>query len=608
MHRRILVTLGLFLIASATAQDGPSPDPSPPSEQEHFPIPDEWPGIEFSEVRVYLYNPGRNDENLIIEKGKLHPDVVNPEGIKLDATQTQRLLTLLRHESPDEGVPACMFRPHHGVVFYDRDGKPIANVSICFLCEVAGSVPNSHPMSESDFAKLKRLVQDLGLPVFESATEADVHFAKQWPDAKLKAAIDQYISGEPELPSIDADSLGSQLQGLGQRIHPFLLSHLADEGLRDDLPEKDPDKTRQAKRLRLLCNLVGDTPPAAIIPLLAPFLDEADPSVRCDVAATIAKTGVPEIIPFVRKAFSDMGRSKSHAVDLEDSVAGMTVSACALEGLQVAMDRGVLDAGVKTQLFPDVKASHDGIRAAPWAKALIGFDSDEALKHFLSGGFLNAGHRDLDSILTASVEANLRVPREHLLKLIAELKSAGLDPDHQRWLLGPALVLLGQHHHPDDLELFQSMSESDLANHGMPGLLAWHGLHGYRERLSKQVEEKGYDSLNHNQRLYFAASEFTAKGQYYFWYEDGGRWRDALSGLKAMKRDQLIKTLEEIVAKFRPDGPSDDWETRKAQFQVLRKNGAFQDFTGFEEGMTEAADPKGLSLDRFAIEHAESFK
>ncbi|HEY1123294.1 MAG TPA: DUF4375 domain-containing protein [Haloferula sp.] len=620
MNRRLLVTLGLFLITGAIAQDASSTDPAPPSEQEHPPIPANWPGVEYAEVRIYLYNPGpRHEEKLIIDKGKLHPEVFNPDGIKLDATQTERLLTLLRHESPDEGVPSCKFLPHHGIVFYDREGKPVAHVSVCFLCEIEIADPANHRMSESDFAALKHLVQDLGLPVFKTSTEADVHFAKQWSDTKLKAAIDKYLFDESELSAIDDDSRGEQLRGLRERTHPFLLNHLAAEKLRSDWLKKAPNKNRQGTPFSRLCGIFGDTTPTAVIPLLAPFLDEADTSARCSAAATIAETGTPGIVPFVRRSLKDLANDTSADIippppdQLRNEVADYrtTVSSFTLWGLQKAIDRGVLDPETKALLFPDVQALSPAIgigHLKEWAKVLIGLDPNKALELLLSDEYFKVNSPKLSSFLETAVEVNLQVPREHLLKLVAELKSAGLDPDHQRWLLGPALVLLGQHHHPDDLELFQNMSDSDLAHHGMPGLLAWHGLHDYRMRLSMQIYEKGSDSLNENQRIYFATSEFTTRGPYYFWYPIGGHWREALAGLKAMKRDQLAATLEEIAAKFGPDGPSADLETRKTQFDTLQKKGVFKDFTGFEEGTMEAADPKDLSLDRFAIEHAESFK
>ena len=617
MTRRLLVILGLLQITGATAQDAPPPSPLPSSEQELAPIPDNWPGVAYSEVRIYLYNPGRRYEgNLIIDKGKLHPEVMHPDGIKLDAKQTERLLTLLRHKSPDEGVPSCMFLPHHGIVFYDREEKPVAHVSVCFLCEIEIADPANHRMSESDFAALKHLVQDLGLPVFKTSTEADVHFAKQWPDEKLKAAINKYLFDESELPAFDEDSREGQLRGLGTRIYPFLLSHLAAERPRSDWLKEAPNENRQGTPFSRLCSIFGDTPPAAVIPLLAPFLDEADTFARCSAAATIAETGTPGIVPFVRRSLKDFASHTSTDIipppdQLKHKVEdyGTTVSFCTLKGLQKAIDRGALDAETKAQLFPAVQAlSLDIGYLKEWAKVLIGLDSNKALELFLSDKYFKADSPNLSPILEASVETNLQIPRERLLKLIAELKSTGLDPDHERWLLGPALILLGKNHHPDDLEFFRSMSNRDLSNYGMPGLLAWHGLHGYRERLSMLVYEKGSDSLNENQRLYFAATEFITRGPYYFWYPIGGRWREALAGLKAMKRDQLSTTLEEIAAKFGPDGPSADLETRKVQFDRLMKEGAFKEFTGFEEGAEDAADPNDLSLDRFAIEHAESFK
>lgn len=617
MKRRVLVTLGLILIAGAAAQDTPSPDPSPPAERKTPPIPADWPRVEYAEVRAYLYNPGETPENLILQNGKLHPEVVNPDGIKLDATQTERLLTLLRNKAPDGSAVGC-FAPHHGFVFYDREGNPVADVTVCFLCELGVAEPGDHSMTTWDFAALGRLVQDLGLPVFKDSIEADAHFlelAKHWPDVKIKAAIDKYLFDEAKLSVFNEHSLGMLLQGLGERTHPFLLRYLADENLRAGWLKKDPAKPALGTRLNRLCNIFGNTPPAAAIPLLAPFLDEADASARCNAAATISMTGAAEIVPFVRRALKDFERDISSSQilpppeDLKDFADfGTTVSYRTLKGLQISMDRKALHPEAKTQLFPDVRALDPGIGyPQEWAKALISLDSNKALEVFLRDEFFTADSPKLSSILGAAVESNLQVPRERLLKLVAELKNAGLAREEKQWRLEPALVLLGQHHHPDDLALLREISDSDLAHCAMPGLLAWHGLHGYRDRLSKQVAEKGFDTLNEFQRRHFAAGEFelTGRGEYYFLYEESGRWRDALAGLKAMKRDQLATILEEAVAKFGSDGPSADLETRKAQFETLKEKDAFE---GIAERMETAADRQDLSLDCFAIEHAESFK
>jgi hypothetical protein len=237
---------------------------------------------------------------------------------------------------------------------------------------------------------------------------------------------------------------------------------------------------------------------------------------------------------------------------------------------------------------------------------LIGLDSNKALEFFLSSDVLNVDSPRLDGVLAALCDANLQIPRDRILLLAGSL-NAGESKEMRNSSLASALLLLGRHHHPDDLDLLRGTGNELFAWHSMPGLLAWHGLDGYRDRLSKQVAEKGFDALNQIQRLHFAAGEFElmGRGEYYFWYEEGGRWRDALAGLTAMKRDQLAAILEEAVAKFGPDGPSADLETRKAEFETLKEKGAFD---GFAERIEKATDRQDLSLDRFAIEHAESFK
>ena len=599
MHRRILVTLGLFLIASATAQDVPTPTPAPaqpPSKEEFPPIPTNWPALEYAEVRAYLYNPGEKPGNLILQKDKLHPEVTNPEGIKLDAAQIQRLLATFRGKAAN-GMGVGCFEPHHGFVFYDRAGKPVADVTVCFLCIQGVARPGAAGrMTTWDWDPLKRLIEDLGLPVFKTHEESEAHFIElarhQWSDAKIKAALDAYLfKDEAKGFSMDDFADLTLLQGLGKRTHPYLLAYLADKDGKTDLREKDAAGILPRTRFRRLCDLFGDTPPAAAIPLLAPYLTGADTSARCDAAETIAKTGAPEIVPFVREAFADTGK------DLRFS---------ALAGLQVAIDRGALHADAKAQLFPDVR-DLGGNDDEEWAKALIGLDSNKAVEFFLRPEIFKPDSPRLDSILKVLCEMNLQLPRERIIGLAAEVGTAKLDHDQWR-ILEPALLLLGRQRNADDLELLRGQGNETLARFAMPGLLAWHGLEGYRDRLSNLKREKGFVALNEPQRLHFAANEFesSSMGLCFFFHEaKGDQWRDALTGLKAMKRDELVQILEESVAKFGAKGPSNDDEVRYAQLDAFREKHTLDKL---DERLEKARDPWDLSLDRFAIEHAESFK
>ena len=594
MKRRLLVILGLLTIAGAVAQDTPAHPPAPKQAEPESAPADAWPGVEYAEVRAYLYNPPKSQDNRIIHDGKLHSEVVNPEGIKLDAAQVKRLLGATFHREPDRSGSGCFF-PHHGIVFYDRDGKPVASVSICLVCTIAAEFPYGADTMRWNLAALAQLIQDLGLPVFKDCDEADAHFialARKWPDAKVKAALDDYLFNEAGGFAIDDYSKLKLLQGIGERTHPHLLAYLANKDGKSNWLEKDPGEPYSRPRLFRLCSLFGDTPPAAAIPLLAPYLTEADAPVRCEAAETIAKTGAPEIIPFVRRAFTDSGSD---------------VPFSALAGLQVAISRGALHADAKAQLFPDVKNLEGKVHTEDWAKALIGLDPSKAMEFFLSPEIFQPDSPRLDKILTTLCEANLQLPRERILALVAELKPENLNRDRRR-TMEPALLLLGRQRHPDDLELLRGMGNEALASCAMPGLLAWHGLEGYRDRLSKLEKEKGFASLNEAQRLHFAADKFESNSMglyYYFLDAKGDQWRDALAGLKAMKRDALVKILEEGVAKLGAEGPRGDHQTRYNQLQALREKHAFDEL---DERLKKAAEWWDLSLDRFAIEHAESFK
>ncbi|MCW1887371.1 DUF4375 domain-containing protein [Luteolibacter flavescens] len=550
--------------------------------------------MDYSEVRAYLYNPPHKLGNDIIQDGKLHPDVVDPQGIKLDAKQVEQLLKASYTREPDRRGSGC-FLPHHGIVFYDHDGKAVAHLSICFLCNRAASAPYEASL-QWDITALSQFITSLGLPVFKEFDESDAHFialARKWPDAKVKEKLDEYLfsteNGNPLLGDYERLLL---LQGLGDRIHALLLAYLSDKALRAEMLKASPSDASSDTLFSRICDAFGDSPPSSVIPLLAPFFEESDPSVRCDATETIAKTGAPASVAYIRKAFADPGD------DLAIS---------ALGGLQVAIDRSAVHPDTRKQLFPDVQAFQKSGWDEEWAKALAGLNPHEASEYFLTPEIFNPDSPRLDTILRVLCEANLQLPRERLLALIEELKATKLTREKQQ-IAEPALLLLGRQRNPGDLDLLRGMGNDTLARCAMPGLLAWHGLEGYRDRLSKLEVEKDFAALNEHQRLHIAVYEFENAGPdigAYFSGHKGDRWRDALAGLKQMKRGELAAILEEAVAKFGDEGPSNDREIRSKQVDDIEEKSGFKDL---DARLREAEDTWNLSLDRFAIEHADSFK
>jgi hypothetical protein len=97
-----------------------------------------FPGFEYSKAVAYDYD-GSEKGDLIIEKGKIHPSV--KKKVTLSKEQTEVLLAGLNDTlSYGADITRC-FKPHLGVVFYDENDNPKAQISICFLCNQHNSFP-----------------------------------------------------------------------------------------------------------------------------------------------------------------------------------------------------------------------------------------------------------------------------------------------------------------------------------------------------------------------------------------------------------------------------------------------------------------------------------
>jgi hypothetical protein len=132
-----------------------------------------FPGFNYSKAVAYDYD-GSEKGDLVIEKGKIHPSV--KKQIILSNEQTEELLTALNDTiSYGADISRC-FKPHMGVVFYDENDKPKAQISICFLCNQHNSFPlisaqekvrisnpaKLHGYSDEGRAKLIKFCQSLG--------------------------------------------------------------------------------------------------------------------------------------------------------------------------------------------------------------------------------------------------------------------------------------------------------------------------------------------------------------------------------------------------------------------------------------------------------------
>ena len=102
---------------------------------------------------------------------KGQPIYSKPQGHVLTSSQRAKFESLIAVHtvSPDEEFAAC-FIPHHFFRYFDKAGKLVGEVQVCFCCAGVEQSDGSnvrltdHQMLVADFEKLKSLVASLNEP------------------------------------------------------------------------------------------------------------------------------------------------------------------------------------------------------------------------------------------------------------------------------------------------------------------------------------------------------------------------------------------------------------------------------------------------------------
>lgn len=126
-----------------------------------------WPPREIHEVRAFVYDYTQEKGNsTLLKSGKLHKGVINVGGSKLTDSQIERLKGAIR--SSKKRVPgAFCYLPHHGFVFYDKEGRAMGHIELCFQCGNVDSSPTGLPEREWDWKEMRKLLEELKLPILK---------------------------------------------------------------------------------------------------------------------------------------------------------------------------------------------------------------------------------------------------------------------------------------------------------------------------------------------------------------------------------------------------------------------------------------------------------
>ena len=390
------------------------------------------------------------------------------------------------------------------------------------------------------------------------------------------------------------------LRDLGTRTHPALLACLRDNTIRGRLVTPTEAGTHAETPFRRLCELLAENPPPACVPLLASFLDDPSAEVRKEAALVIGCVGSEACVVPLRKALADSDEY---------------VRSYAMIGLQRALKANRLDDVCRRDIFPDVQSVIGRVEGFSYAaELLLELNEPHAIEFLLSDRILAADFAYLPRILSALSDKGVLVPRERLLGLVRSLHAKEMKYPATSHL-GEALRALGLHRAADDrstLEHFLTHADAGLASGAAAGLIASHGLEGYRDTVWSTVKERGVGGLTEGQRHFYAVTIFDGEVNngglsQFFFNSSGDEWPAAAAGLEAMGAKERLAILREAVARFGKDGPSTNRAARMSQLSTVAR--ADDDaFSKLDTRYYQIAEVLDVTMSRYVLAKPEAFR
>ncbi|MBK8235371.1 MAG: hypothetical protein IPK74_07440 [Deltaproteobacteria bacterium] len=145
-----------------------------------------FPGVAFTEVRAFAFDLHVDERSVCgmpLDADGTPCETVEGPGVVLTEAQTKTLLAMLSSKSTFGSGSSC-FLPHHGFVFYDAAGTPVAELSLCFMCAMMVALPSlpkmkpvqgtdTYGLNEKSTARLRALCHELGLPMCDAKNPAE---------------------------------------------------------------------------------------------------------------------------------------------------------------------------------------------------------------------------------------------------------------------------------------------------------------------------------------------------------------------------------------------------------------------------------------------------
>ena len=295
--------------------------------------------------------------------------------------------------------------------------------------------------------------------------------ADRWSQNRVDTAVAFYVfQGSP--PD-GGGNLDKELVALAPETFPVLLEILNEELLRQELVVLEEGLYVDHAPIIRICTLFAGQMPDEAIPLIRPFLESPEFSIRQACAAALAGCGAPEVLPDIRQVLLEDEESYSELFRaLSLARKSRRLSKVVVDGIRPDLEQMVLK-------NLDSESHEDSQKLLEVMGLLVDLDRARATRFLTSPEVLNNDVHNLHQVLYALRDRQVDVSRERVLEIIAELQSRPEEhPDD--YALCEAYHLLGTFRQRKDEKLLRQQMENQneaIANGAIEGLLAmtWSG-------------------------------------------------------------------------------------------------------------------------------------
>ncbi|MFN3160794.1 MAG: DUF4375 domain-containing protein [Rubinisphaera brasiliensis] len=428
-----------------------------------------------------------------------------------------------------------------------------------------------------------------------AATVADT---SRWDEAQIAEEVERYVFS-PETKS-DLWVLERQLIALSPKTNEALLGILSDNANEARLKQLLPSDLLDDAPVIRVCKLFDGNMPAEAIELLTPYLSHESNKIRQACILAVAESGLPEALPAIKRALAD-----------EDEY----VRSFCLIGIKRAIESDKLSHEVGDGVIDDLdRLVTSDLNVEDSARLMAQIDPAHAQDFLLSEAVLHTDKRYLHEVLRVIGQFDFPIERAKVKSLLDTY--AGLEMKFPNtYVLGELLALLGKFGDPDDektLEQFSNHEEEQVSYRAAQGLIAFHNLEEFQDRIWEQEKNGGWDALSKEQQMYqsvFLLDAEVRNGGHsqYFFNSTGNNWQIALDGLIAMRLKEHREIFEDVIELFGDQKPLTDRRKRQDQLAAIFSEHE-RAFNEFDSAYYEAKESVGVFLTRFVIQNADKFQ